>query len=769
MRIPLSWLREYVAFDVAAGELAARLAIASAEVERVYRVGVPDEDGNLGRFLVGKVVEAGKHPNADKLQLCRVDVGEAEPRQIVCGAWNFGAGATVCVALPGAVLPDGRTLERAKLRGEVSDGMILAEDELELGPDHTGIIVLDEGPAPGTPLADLVPVRDEVLELEVTGNRPDLLSVYGLAREVAALLGGELAPPPGRDPPRAGYEAVEIGIDDLEGCPRYVGRLFRGVRIGPSPLWLRSRLVRSGVRAISNVVDVTNYVMLALGSPLHAFDAERLAGGRIGVRRAAPGETIVTLDGVERSLDPSDLVITDALRPVAIAGIMGGLESEVAETTADVLLEAANFEPVSIMRTSERLGLRSEASNRWEKGVDPHLAGQASVLATQLLVETSGGSWAGHVDVGSELPSRPVTRLRPARVDAVVGLEIDPAEQRGVLERLGFEVEGDGDEWRVTVPTWRARDVTREIDLVEEIARFRLDDVPFTLPVRRAMFGRLTQEQRLRRLVEDVMAGCGFSEAYTWSLVARDPDPGALRLPVPLSADHAILRTTLVDGLVGAARHNADLANEGIALFEVARVYLPSPPGERLPDERWHVGGVCEGGYFRAKGAVEALHEALGIEPFFERANGLSWLHPGASARVDAGWVGQLHPALLEGSWGIFELDLATLFAEVPERVLYEDVVTYPALRQDLAFVVPEEVLAGELVQAARDAAGEELREARVFDVYRGAPVPDGRKSIAIHVSFQSSERTLSDEDARELRERIVAAVAERFGGELRA
>ena len=770
MKVPLSWLREYVPFETPAGELAQQLAVASAEVERVYRVGVPDEDGNLGRFLVGRVVEAGKHPNADKLQVCRVDVGEAEARQIVCGAWNFGAGATVCVALPGAVLPDGRRLERAKLRGELSDGMILAEDELELGPDHTGIILLEDGHEPGKPLVDLMPVRDDVLELEVTGNRPDLLSVYGLAREVAALLDRPLAPPPGHDPPREGYEAVEIEIDDLEGCPRYIGRLFRGVEIGESPLWLRSRLVRSGVRAISNVVDVTNYVMLALGSPLHVFDAERLAGGRIGVRRAEAGEKLVTLDGAERALEPSDLLITDALRPVAIAGIMGGLESEVTETTTDVVLEAASFEPVGILRTSERLGLRSEASTRWEKGVDPHLAGQASVLATQLLVETSGGRWVGHADVGGELPSRPVARLRPARTDAVVGLEIDPAEQRGILERLGFEIAGEGDDWRVTVPTWRARDVTREIDLVEEIARFRLDDVPFTLPARRAMFGRLTQDQRLRRVAEDVMAGCGFCEAYTWSLVARDPHPDALRLPVPLSADHAILRTTLVEGLVAAARHNADLGNDAIALFEVARVYLPPPPGERLPEERWRLGGICEGGYFRAKGAVEALHEALGIEARFERgAEDVSWLHPGAAARVDAGLAGELHPTLLEGSWGIFELDLARLFAGVPELVLYEDVVTYPALRQDLAFVVAEDVLAGDLVQVIREAGGEELREARVFDVYRGAPIPDGSKSVALHVVFQSSEKTLSDDDAGELRERIVAAVAERLGGELRA
>jgi phenylalanyl-tRNA synthetase beta chain len=767
VKVPISWLREYVSFDVPVAELADRLAVSSAEVERLYRAGVPDQDGNLGRFVAGRVLEAGKHPNADKLQLCTVDVGDPEPRQIVCGAWNFGAGATVCVAVPGAVLPDGRTLERAKLRGEVSDGMILAEDELELGTDHTGIIVLPEGPEPGAPLADILPIHDLILELEVTGNRPDLLSVYGLAREVAALVDGDLAPLAGIDPPRQGYETVDIEIDDLEGCPRYIGRVFRDVQLGPSPLWLGSRLVRSGVRAISNVVDVTNYVMLALGSPLHAFDAERLAGGRIVVREAQEGERVTTLDGVERNLTPEDLLICDALRPVAIAGIMGGLESEVGETTTDVLLEAANFEPIGILRTSERLGLRSEASNRWEKGIDPYAAEQAAVLATQLIVELAAGRFTGHADVFGELPAAPVTRFRPEGANTVIGLDVPADDQRAVLERLGFAIEGDESPWTVTVPTWRARDVTREIDLVEEVARFHLDDVPFTLPRRRQMFGRLTKEQRLRRVVEDVMVGCGFSEAYTWSLVASDPDPNALRLPVPLSADHALLRTTLVEGLLGAARHNLDAANEDIALFEVARVYEPA--GGSLPNERWHIGGVCERGYFRAKGAVEALHVELGVEPFFGRAPDIEWLHPGKSARLDSGWTGELHPALLPGEWGAFELDLQTLFDQVPERVLYEDVITYPALRQDMAFVVPEDVPAGDVVQVAHDAAGSELREARVFDVYRGDQIAAGKKSIAIRLTFRSPERTLSDEDAKVLREQIVAALAERFGAELRA
>ncbi len=764
MKAPVSWLGEYVAIAAPIEEVAERIAIGSAEVVRISHRGVPDEDGNLGRYVVGRVIEAGKHPNADRLQLCRVDTGDREPRQIVCGAWNFGAGATVAVAVPGAVLPDGRTLERAKLRGAVSDGMILSEQELELGQDHSGILVLPEAWEPGTPLGDVVPIHDEVLEIEVTGNRPDLLSIYGLARDIAALFRLNLAPPPGVDPPRSGDEDVIVEIDDFEGCPRYIGRLFRDVAVGPSPPWLKARLVAAGVRPISNVVDITNYVMLAFGSPLHVFDAERLAGGRIGVRRAHTGEELVTLDGVTRALEPSDLLITDALRPIALAAIMGGLESEVGETTTDVLLEAANFEPIGILRTSERLGLRTEGSNRWEKGDDPDLAEIAAVYATQLMVELAGACWTGSTDAHERLPERPVTRLRTERTNALVGLEIPNGEQRDILERLGFEVD---ENWNVTVPTWRARDVTREVDLIEEVARIHgLEKVPFTLPERRAMFGRLTLDQRLRRVVEDVLVGLGYSEAYTWSLVSRDARSDALRLPEPLSAEHAILRTSLVEGLVAAALRNVEARNEGIALFEIARVYIPT--GAQLPDERWHVGGIAEAGYFRAKGAVEALHEALGIEAVVERATE-PFLHPGKAARVDGGWMGELHPSLLEGTWGLFELDLQTLFTEVPERVLYDDVITFPALRQDLAFVVGEDVSAGALVQAIEDAAGPELREARVFDVYHGGQIPDGKKSIAIRVAFQSPERTLTDEDAQVIRERIVDALTGAFGAELRA
>jgi phenylalanyl-tRNA synthetase beta chain len=759
LRVPVSWLRDYVAVEIPLEELANRLSISTAEVEGIERRGVPDTDGNLGLFRVGKVLEAAKHPNADRLQLCRVDVGEPEPRRIVCGAWNFGAGATVAVALPGAVLPGGLQLEQRKVRGELSDGMILAEDEIELGTDHSGIMLLPET-EPGTPLANVIPIVEEVLLVEPTGNRPDLLSIYGLAREVAALYELELRAPPGIDPEPAGDEPVDITVDDLEGCPRYVGRLYRNVEVRPSPIWLKSRLVAAGMRPISNVVDVTNYVMLALGNPLHAFDLATLRGGKIVVRRARPGETIRTLDGVERRLEEADLVIADAERAIALAGIMGGEDTEIGESTTDVLLEAANFEPTGIFRSSERLRLRTEGSNRWEKGVDPHLADQAAKLATQLLVETAGAHWVGHVDVQGNLPEPPVIAYRPERADELIGLPTPAAQQARWLGRLGFEQRDN----QVVAPTWRARDVTREVDVIEEVARHRLEDVPFTLPVRREMFGALTPLQRLRRRIEDVLAGLGLSETYTPSLRADDPSP-QWRLPEPISADLAVLRTRILPSLVDAVRRNIELGSDRIAMFEVARVYLPD---SELPDEHTHVAGIVEGGWPRAKGVVETLYAALKAEPVFERTTD-DLLHPGKAASVSAGVVGEIHPAVIDGVWGAFELDLAELFAVAKGEVRYSDVITYPAVRQDLAFAVPEDVAAGDLVAAAREAVGPELREMRAFDVYRGGQVGEGRKSIAFAVTFQSAERTLTDEDAAALRQKIVDALAERFGAELRA
>jgi phenylalanyl-tRNA synthetase beta chain len=759
MRVPVSWLRDYVPLEMPLDDLATRLSISSAEVEGIERIGVPDQDGNLGRFLVGRVIEAVKHPNADRLQLCRVDVGDEEPLQIVCGAWNFGPGATVAVALPGAVLPGGLELERRKVRGELSNGMILAEDEVELGPDHTGIMVLDDGWEPGTPLADVLPLVDDVLHVEATGNRPDLLSVYGLAREVGALYDLELAPMPGVEPERAGDEPVDVEIEDLEGCPRYIGRLFRDVKIGPSPIWLKARLNSAGMRPISNVVDATNYVMLALGNPLHAFDFAALHGGRIVVRRARPDEKLRTLDGVERDLTPDDLMIADAERSVALAGIMGGEETEIGDSTTEVLLEAANFEPFTIFRSTERLRLRTEGANRWEKGVDPYLAEPAATLATQLIVELAGARWVGHTDVHGELPERPVVRYRPERADRLIGLETPVEAQHEILDRLGFDVEDE----RVVVPTWRARDVTREVDVIEEVARFRLEDVPFTLPERSAMFGSLTRGQQLRRRVEDTLVGLGFVETYTPSLRPDEDTPW--KLDEPISVELSALRTRLVPSLIEAARRNAEVGADRIALFEIARIYLL---GEELPDERLRVAGILQGDFARVKGVVETLYAALKADLDVERDED-PLLHPGKAARTSAGVFGEVHPSLLEGTWSAFELDLDELFRASREPVIYEDVITYPAVKQDLAFAVAEDVSAGELVSAAREAAGAELREIVPFDVYRGEQVGPGRKSIAFRVEFRSPDRTLTDEEAAGLREKIVAALREKFGAELRA
>ena len=763
MLAPLSWLREYVTVAATPHQIGRRLSISTMEVERVTQVGIPDVEGNLGRFVVGRVLSAEKHPNADKLQLCQVDVGNPDPQQIVCGAWNFEAGATVAVGLPGAQLPGfPAPLDERQLRGEWSRGMILAEDEIALGTDHSGIMLLPDGLEPGTPLGDVLPITDHVLDVTTTINRVDLLSMVGLAREVAALLDGELHLPAPPDPDITHPEFVEVAVDDFGGCPRYIGRVFHDVTVGASPQWLRSRLHVAGMRSISNVVDITNYVMHVWGSPLHAFDRTKLAGGRILVRRAHEGEKLRTLDGTNRALLPTDLLITDGEKPVALAAIMGGLDSEVGGDATEVLLEAANFEPIGILRTSERLGLRTEGSNRWEKGVDPHAAEPAAVLASRLLVDLCGARMTGSTDVHAGLPQRPVVSLRPARARHVIGLAVPDEQQRSILESFGFAVT---DDFEVTVPTYRARDVTREIDVVEEVARAVLDQVPKTMPRRRHVVGHLSPSQRLRRVVEDVLVGAGFSEAYTWSLRPGDPDPAALRLPDPMSSDQAVLRTTLVDGLIDAARVNVDAGSDRVALFEIARVYLPSP--EQLPEERWRVAGICQGGFATAKGAVEAVYEALHVELRVERATNAA-LHPGKAAATEAGWLGELHPTLLEGTWGAFELDLATLFAPIPERILYDDVITYPAVKQDLAVVVAETVAAGELVDTIRAAGAPELREARVFDVYTGDQVGDGRVSVAIHLVFQSPERTLTDDEVAVVRDRIVAALADDFSAEQR-
>ncbi|MGO9900867.1 MAG: phenylalanine--tRNA ligase subunit beta, partial [Solirubrobacteraceae bacterium] len=522
MRVPLSWLRKYCDSGLDAHALAERLAMTGTEVERVEHHGV----GALEHFVVGKVREHRRHPNADRLSVCMVDIGTGELSQIVCGAPNVAAGQTVAVATPGAIMPGGTKLQQAELRGLQSGGMILAEDEVAIGNDHDGIMVLADKYAAGTPLASVLPISTDVLVLEITPNRPDCLGIYGVAREVHAATGAPLAPPPWADDlgmhgPPAG---IEITVEDQDLCPRFTARIFEFVTIAPSPLWLKARLTAAGQRPISNVVDVTNYVMLLTGQPMHAFDLDRIAGARLNVRHARAGERMQTLDGQTRALDRQMLVIEDAAGPTSIAGVMGGARSEVHDGTTRVLTEVASWNGPNIHRTSLQLGLRSEASSRFEKQLQPEQAMQAQAVATRLMIEHCGARMrAGTVDVGGAGPAPITIRLREDRLAAILGTTISRRRCRALLESLEFTLGDAADGLDVTVPAFRRADVTREADLIEEVARLDgLQEIPATLPATRrsaaaalavggghaagGVPGRLTPSQQIRRRSVDVLA-----------------------------------------------------------------------------------------------------------------------------------------------------------------------------------------------------------------------------------------------------------------------
>jgi phenylalanyl-tRNA synthetase beta chain len=721
------------------------------------------------------------------LSLCTVDVGDGEPRQIVCGATNFDAGATVGVALPGATLPDGTVLRVAKLRGVESHGMMLSESELELSGDHDGLMLLEDGLEPGTPLSRVLPIDDEVLEFEITSNRPDCLSVYGIAREASASLDVDLAPWPGREPDASGDDSVEswvkARIDAPDLCPRWAARVFTDVKVGPSPPWLKARVAAAGMRPISNVVDITNYVMLCVGEPTHAFDLDKVTGREIIVRRAGDGEGVITLDGQGRTLDPDVLVIADTEKPSAVAGLMGSQWSEVSEATTTVLMECANFDGPNVQSSSTRLELRTEGSTRWEKGLDPHLVPRALALASQLMVELTGARLVpGTVDLHGQLPEPAVVPLRRERLELLIGVPYEQAQIDRALTRLGYESADGG--WRV--PTWRANDTFREVDLIEEVARIDgVWKVPTVMPPHADAIGKRDPDVRLRNRVIEVLLGAGLSEAVTVAftdetladrlrLPPGHPRRDAVRVANPMGADQALLRTVLFPGLLASARRNLDAGRDRVALFEVARVVLPAP-GEELPHQPVRVSGVIAGrdaGYHEMKGVAEALERALRVQ-LEVAASPEPFLHPGRSARLGAGGtLGELHPLVarefgVEEQVSLFEIDLAEL--ETPDPTpLYRDVVTFPPVRQDIAVVVASEVTAAEVLAVIRAAGGELLAGADVFDTYRGEQVGEGRQSVAVHLQFQAADRTLTDAEADAVRETIVAALRERLGGELR-
>jgi phenylalanyl-tRNA synthetase beta chain len=799
MRVPLEWLHEYCRPELDAEALGERLDMTGTAVERIEHHGVAE----LSHFVVGKVLEAGPHPNADRLALCVIDIGDGQPSQIVCGAPNVAAGQTVAVATPGAVMPDGTTLQKAKLRGVESNGMILAEDELAIGPDHAEIIVIhDDRLPPGSPLADALPISTDVIELEITQNRPDCLAIYGIAREVHAATGAPLREPPWtEDPGTSGdVEGIEITVADPDLCPRFTARVFEDVKIRPSPLWLKARLMAAGQRPISNVVDITNYAMLLTGQPLHAFDLDRVAGRRLTVRRAAPGETVDTLDGQTRTLDDQMMLIADAAGPTSIAGVMGGLRSEVHDGTTRVLMEAANWDGPNIHRTSLRLGLRSEASARFEKQIQPEQALEAQAVAAGLLIELCGARLApGTVDVGGPGPEALTVRLRDARVSGLLGAPIPRQRCAEILRALEFLTADAPDGLDATVPTFRRGDVAREADLIEEVARIDgLDKLPATLPSRHEAAGRLSAVQRMRRRAADALTAQGLHEIVGWSFVGpelaqrlRLNEHPALELENPMSTEQSQLRTTLLGSMLDIARRNRSQGAGTLRLFEAGPVYLPTGDG-RLPDEPYQVGALLTGpvrpatwrdpgppraDFFAAKGVLAGLLDALRarwtVEPAAE-----PFLHPGRTARIlvdgrPAGWLGEIHP-LVAAEWDIedtvaaFEVDLDAV--PVPETPLYLDVTSLPEVREDLAVVVADDVAASEVLDVVRRAGAPLLARVDVFDVYRDAHrLGAGNVSLALRLAYRAPDRTLTDEEVAARRAAITSALEDELNGRVRA
>ncbi|HEV2754832.1 MAG TPA: phenylalanine--tRNA ligase subunit beta [Actinomycetota bacterium] len=795
MRVSLNWLREFVDADVPLATLKEMLDLSGTKVDKVHNPG----EGIEG-VIVAEVQEIDAHPNADNLSMVVVSTGDGSQR-VVCGATNFAVGDKVALARVGAQLP-GMTITERRIRGEISAGMLCSASELGVAKDHSGLLILPPDAAPGDDVVQTLGLKDSILELEITPNRPDCMSVYGVAREVAALTGAELKPPRvDLTPDESLASPVTVEIQDAAGCPRYLARYLAGVTIGPSPQWMTARLVASGVRPVSNVVDVTNYVLMELGQPLHAFDATHVDGAAIVVRRARDGETLRTLDGVDRTLHPDDLLIADRAHALAIAGVMGGEGSEVSDSTNEVILESAYFDHASIAYSSRRHGLRTEASARFERGADPEAVPLAAARAAALIAEVAGARVSpAEADEYPAPVERPSIVLRPHRTPQVLGVDVPADRQVKHLQSIGIEAVAAEDGIHAVVPTWRP-DLTREIDLVEEVVRLHgIDRVPSTLPPGRA--GALTETQRFDRRLRRTLATLGLREAWTESfigpkelddlgLAGDHPARSLVRLMNPMAEEKPGLRTTLLPGLLRSAAHNAAHRAEDIALFEVARVYEPSD--EDLPLEADVLAAVLSGrrrpqtwrgpaepwDFFSAKGVLEALLRSLGLPaPVFAPAGGMPF-HPTRSATVavggaTAGAFGEVHPDVCdrfdvyEGTVA-FELSLAPLLAALPPRVKIEELPRFPALLIDLAVVVDDEVPAETVTEIVRAAGAPDVTSARLFDLYRGEQLPPGRKSLAFALEIRAADRTLTDEEALTVRDRIVAALAERVGAELRS
>jgi phenylalanyl-tRNA synthetase beta chain len=797
MNVTLNWLKAYIDFEFSPSELADRLTMLGVEVESVKHLGT-----ELEGVIVGSVTSIRPHPNADKLVLCQVDTGETEELQIVCGAPNAREGMLAPVATIGATLPVGLTIKRAKLRGETSQGMLCSEKELGLSDDAAGLMELSTDIPLGTPLSEALGLDDVVFELEITPNRPDCLSLIGVAREIRAETGNPLKLPT-VDLQESGINirdltSVTIGAPDL--CPRYAARVIQGVKVAESPAWLRQRLESVGIGVINNIVDVTNFVLMEYGQPLHAFDYHKLAENRIVVRRARDNEQITTLDEVARELTSDMLVIADAEKPVALAGIMGGYDSEITETTCDVLLESAYFNPLSIRATAKALGISTEASYRFERGADPGAVLAALDRAAQLIAELAGGTICdGIVDVYPGQQPLTEIQLRPERVNFVLGTTIEAAEMVQILDRLGFDVDATGKVYQVVVPTFRS-DVTREIDLIEEIARvYGYDNIPTTLPKGDIPVPAPTPKTEARRRIKHFLLAAGMMEAVNYSfcdpncfdkirLNADDPLRNTLQLRNPLSPEMSVLRTTLTPGLLENAQHNRNHQIDTIALFEIGGVFVHD--GEEKEPERVTgvlAGQIGEGVYsdpyrhpdfFDIKGLVEGMLEVCGVVDWTLQKTDAPTFHPGRNAEVllgdrQIGVFGEVHPKVLENydlpyKAYLFEFDLEGLADAATFAKRFEPISIYPKVARDLAIVVDKETLSDMPTELIYTTGGDAVDSVRLFDVYEGEQVPEGKKSLAYTITYHSATETLTDKAVNTLHDEVVKRLNRELGAELR-
>lgn len=801
MRVPYTWLKDFIDLELSAQELADMLTHAGIEVDEITSL-QPDFSG----VVVAEVLAVEKHPDADKLFVVRVNDGQEE-KTVVAGIDNFAPGDKVPLAQPGAVLPGGVKIKKAKLRGIESNGMLCsaAELDLPLNPGIDGVLVLDPDTPVGVPLTEALFLDDPVLVLDLTPNRADCLGLIGVAYEVAALTGKKVQLPNNKlRAAQAQLPVPRIQIEAKDLCGRYTGLVIKDVRVALSPIWMQVRLLQAGIRPISNIVDVTNYVMWEYGQPLHAFDYDTLTDHSIIVRRAYDGETLTTLDNVERKLTPEMLVIADSSRAVGLAGVMGGLETEVTENTKNVFLESAHFAAVNIRRTGRALGLHSEAQQRFEKGVDINGCAEAICRAARLLEILGAGTVDGEVIdeyINPRYPKR--ISLRPQRARKLLGLEISQLEMANIFKRMGFQVE-EGTQLHVTVPTLRA-DLEEEVDLIEEVARiYGYDKIDTTLPKGVITQGSRTGKQRTLKKIRETLAACGLTEAICYSFVnpqqfdklclpADSPLRHVLKIANPLSEDQSVMRTMLLGGLLDVLVYNQNRNERNLKLFELGSVFLPAAePQNALPQEPTMLGIALMGAFpaehwlqkpvpadfFELKGIIEVLLVRLGIADVTFAASELPWCQPGQTAALfvageQVGWLGRIHPDVLDHydlEQPVFaaELNVEQLLPHVQLTAKYVPLPRYPAVLRDLAVIVPDTVTAKEVMAVISEVGGDLVEKVALFDQYRGPQIPANCRSLAFSITYRDPQRTLSDDVAADLHQKIEAALRDRLGAELR-